>query len=118
MSKKIYATILLDEKDHYVYDDGNLPIRPDFDKELLKDIYKNETVTEKGYNMLPPSIQKIVDITQDEPTAPVTVPEINALADILLVIRGKHRCRSGKVFRFDNFTPILKEGNIEIFRRR
>ena len=118
MSKKIYATILLDEKDHYVYDDGNLPIRPDFDKELLRDIYKNETVTEKGYNMLPPSIRKKVDITQDGPTAPVTVPEIDALADILLVIRGKHRCRSGKVFRFDNFMPILKEGNLEIFRRR
>jgi hypothetical protein len=113
----ILATILLTIDDEYLCD-GDLPDRPQFDKKLLASIIKGETVSHEGYRMLPPSLQELVSITHGEPTAPITVPEINGLADILIVSRSRSRCHNGKKFRFDNFERILEQGQIEIWRRK
>jgi len=118
MSNKIYATLLLDENDHYVYDNGNLPNRTQWDKKLLSNIINKELVTNAGMELLPPSLQEKVRLTQGVPTVPITVPEIEALADILIITRVASTGQPGKKFRLDNFIPILKEQRIEVWRRK
>ena len=113
--KKIVATLLLDLNDNYVLNDGSLPKRPQWDKALLKTFVAGESLSKAGYDMLPRSMQSIVTI--DEPTFTVTIPEIDASADILLVSRSYTKGK-GKQFKFDNFKQVLKTGQLEIWRRK
>ncbi len=114
---KIVSTILLDEKNTYVYEDGSLPIRTQWDKELLSTFLLDENVSGEGFRMLPDSLgRKVAGITPGEPY-PITVPEIDGLTDILLVTRGQSKAKPGKKFRFDKFTCILKEQRLEIWKR-
>jgi hypothetical protein len=47
---------------------------------------------------------------------PIGIKEIDALADILIVIRSNSIC-DGKKFRFDNFDRLAVSGDIEIWKR-
>ena len=104
----IVSTILLTREDVYVGSKGELPHgRPDFDKELLTTLCKGQVVSLSAYEMLPPSIRRIVDVTdQIEPTIGITIPEINGLTDLLIVVRASGHTKGAK-FRFDNFEPIV-----------
>ncbi len=115
---KRYATILLDQKDQYVYTDNSLPERPSWDKELLAAMLDGEGISMAGYDILPFSLRKTVSITHGEPTGLVTIAEISALTDILIVVRSPSYKQIGKVFRLDNFEPIVKSGELEIWRRK
>jgi len=115
--KKMIATILLDENDCYVYDHDVLPKRTTWDKELLKAFITDENLSHKGYAMLPPSLQHKVGITSVKPY-PITVPEIDELADILIITRGKSGGLSGKRFRLNKFIAILKTEGLEIWHRK
>ena len=114
----ITTTLLVDTEDKYVYENGSLPMRTLWDKELLTSVITNGLVSQGGYDTLPPSLQKLVTITHGEPTAPITIPEIDGLTDILLVTRVASKGQSGKRFRFNNFKCILKEERIEIWKRK
>ncbi len=115
----IIATILLDEQDKYVYADDTLPARTTWDKKLLGTFINRQKVSKQGYDMLPPSLQKTVEQAKffEEPY-PITVPEIDALADILVVTRSTSRSLAGKIFRMDKFEPVLKSQGIEIWKRK
>jgi len=115
--KKYVCTLLLDQHDNYVYDDDTLPRRPLWDKELLTAFVKDERLSEAGYNMLPRSIAMLTTKSEYEPY-PITIPEIDGLADIILVTRGKGQPKSGKIFRFDNFRRILAADNLEVWSRK
>ena len=114
------ATLLLTKDDQYLIE-GRLPKRPDFDKELLAGLAKGLTVSASGYKMLPPSMKKDVFSpigNRVVPTYPVTIPEIDGLSDILLVVRSLEIGSSNsKVFRFDNFELMLKQREIELWKR-
>ena len=112
----IVGTILLTNNDEYVCN-NKLPERPLWDRELLKAVISGGTVSPKGYRMLPPSLEALVSITQDEPTAPITIEEIDSLSDLLIVSRTRSMCPNGKVFRLDNFEPIIKNEGVEIWKR-
>ena len=115
----IVGTILLDADDCYTYDNGELPNRPTFDKELLTFLVKGKAVSHKGYRMLPMSIKKVIsEITSKEPEFPVTIPEIDGLSDLLIVSRGNKNGENGKKFRFDKFKLITTQREIEIWKRR
>jgi hypothetical protein len=114
--KKTIGLILLDPNDIYVYNDGSLPIRPAWDKELLRSFADGEFVSIEAAKMLPPSIRKVVDVDY-EPTFPVTIREI-AKSDILLVTRSPAGMGSGKRFRFNNFTLIVSFPFFEIWRKK
>ena len=118
MSNKIFSTILLDEEDRYICDDG-LPHRQTWDKGLLKEIVRGETISEEASRMLPKSIVAVAyDITDEvEPSTGITIEEISALSDILIVSRSSKPCEGGKKFRFDNFKRIVKQPHLEIWRR-
>jgi hypothetical protein len=57
------GTILLTEDNCYVDDRKQLPHRPTWDKEWLTTLVKLNTVSKKGYAMLPPSIQEVSSVT-------------------------------------------------------
>ena len=119
MSQKIYSTILLDENDNYLCD-GKLPERRMWDKELLKSIVDGEIISKQAAELLPKSIKETAkDITNEvQPTVGITIEEISALSDILIVVRSGAVCKDNfKKFRFTNFKRILREFNLEIWKR-
>jgi len=113
-------TILLDTNDNYVDNQGKLPKRPDYDKELLKAFSLNQTVSKKGYDRLPPSMRKFLTITENtkEITMAVTIPEIAKYSDILLVNRSSENLENGKRFRLDDFYLLTKQGQFEIWLKK
>ncbi len=117
---KIVATILLDQDDNYLCGDKLPCNRPKGDKQFLKAMVSDETVSKEGYSLLPPSLQNIVgDHTNAVEPYPITIPEISALTDILIVIRANSLCViTGKRFRFTNFVKLISSGDIEIWRRK
>ena len=117
------ASIILTRDFVYVSDEGKLPSRKgvDFDKDLLTNLVRGNVVSKKGYAMLPPSIKENVFNTSGsvvQPQFPVTIPEIAAVSDILLVVRSSELGGGdSKVFRFDNFKLMLKQRDIELWER-
>ena len=115
----IVSTILLSTNNCYVDRQGKLPERPSFDKELLTTICSGQVVSKVGYKMLPPSIKdKVIMTEQVEPEVGITISEIDGLTDLLLVVRSKQECLGGKEFRFTNFECIIKDTQIEIWKRK
>ena len=114
----ICGTLLLSNNNRYVTDEGKLPERPKGDKQLLKALVESNTVSQEGYDMLPPSMQRIATITHGEPTLPVTIREINGLSDLLLVVRSYISIPGGKEFRLDNFQLISSSGQYSIYKRK
>ena len=111
-------TILLSKDGNYVGPNGELPKRPDYDKELLTAFCKNQIVSEKGMKGLPPSMRKIVKMQSmhdEEITMAVTIPEIATYSDVLLVNRSLENLENGKKFRLDNFKLLTKQGQLEIY---
>ncbi len=108
------GTILLDMYDNYVDDEGNLPSRPPFDKELLKAVIKGNTVTKDGEALLPDSLLKVAK--PNKSIVPITIREL-ANADVLIVVRSNVRLINGKKFRLDNFKRLNK-GTIQIYIRK
>jgi len=106
------STILLSSNDCYVNNNGNLPTRPSFDKELLTGICKNQSVSTDGFKMLPPSIRKSVNVL-NTCTLGITIPEINN-SDVILVIRS-NEIINGKKFRFNDFKLLVKENQLELW---
>ena len=115
------ATILLTKDDQYLIE-GRLPTRPDYDKDLLTGLARGMIVSKKGFDMVPNSIKREVHCPvgiSKEPNFPITIPEISGLADILLVVRSLEIGGSdSKVFRFDNFELLLKQREIELWKRK
>jgi len=111
------ATLNLTRDNVYCMENGDLPSRQMYDKDLLTGLAKGLTVSKKAYDMLPNSIKKEVFQDGREPTFPCTIPEISYLADIIIVVWSNEIGR-GKTFRFDNFEPLLKQRDISIYIRK
>lgn len=110
--------ILLSSDGCYVDDRRQLPYRPSWDKELLTAFVRCNTVSEKGYALLPPSIQQLTSITLGIPTMAITIPELDSLPNILLVTRSPRKVRNGKPFRLDNYRKIAESFQLEIYIRK
>jgi hypothetical protein len=107
------GTILLDPFDRYVDKDGKLPVRPYFDKALLKAICSKGTVSLLGFDLLPNSITSICQVDAYREDVMITIPELNE-ADILLVSRSDTVCEGGKKFRLHGFKKY-GDGNPELY---
>ena len=115
----IVGTILLTADRQYIIDEGRLPVRPAHDKELLTTLAKGNTVSQKGYDMLPPSIQKLVTVTKGQPSFPVTIKETDALSDLLIVSHSYEVSPVGKEFDLDRSFELLTVGKkTSLWRRR
>ena len=105
------GTILLDQVNNYIDNCGNLPIRPDFDKELLTTLVRGRSVSLAGFNMLPPSIRREINPRAD--IVAITIKELDA-CDVLIVSRSPIMYETGKKFRLDKFKQF-GSGNPEIW---
>ena len=116
----IVGTILLDSEDKYTDEVGNMPTSPAMNKVWLKALVKDEIISTQAYGILPKSISKVAKAVtnETEPTTPITIEEIDALSDILIVVRSLSLLENGKKFRFDNFSPVFKTELIEIWVRK
>ena len=115
----IISTILLSSDNFYVNENGELPKpRPPHDKQLLATLCKGQSVSQKAYDMLPPSIREVVKVTELEPTIGITIPEINALTDLLIVSRSNELIVRGKKFDLErSFKLLVKDRKIELWER-
>lgn len=108
----MFGTILLDYQDRYVVQ-GELPTRPEHDKDLLRAIVSSGYVTPEGKLRLPPSLQNV----RSDSTVAVTIKEL-ALADLLLVNRtmdNRNFSKACRQFRFTNHEFI---GKVEVWLRK
>ena len=110
------GTILLTRNNYYVDQSGDLPVRPKHDKMLLTEICARKTVSNAGYELLPPSIQKLCMVS-DNPQVPITIQELSQ-CDILIISRSPKEFIGGKIFRLDNFNCIVKDRKIEIWSKK
>jgi hypothetical protein len=110
-------TILLSKDSKYVSADGNLPKRPPYDKALLSAFCKDKVVSERGFNTLPNSLQKLVikQVGNQAITLGVTIPEIDEYSNVLLVSRSDEVLEGGKPFRMNKFHCLIKNKDIEVW---
>ena len=59
--------ILLDPGNKYVYEDGSLPIRPEFDKQFITEMITDKTVlcSQNVLDTIPPSMKRVANFTTD-----------------------------------------------------
>ena len=70
--------------------------------------------------MLPPSIRGTVQVVSDrvEPTIGITIKEIAALSDILIVSHSNELIVRGKQFRLDAFKLVVKDRKTSLYIRK
>lgn len=106
------GTILLTPGNKYCDNSGNLPSRPKHDKTLLTEICSGRRVSQKGYALLPQSIQQLCMVGNAE--VPITIEEI-AQSELLIVSRSTVELAAGPEFRFDNFKLLVKDRKVELW---
>jgi len=111
----IVGTILLTKSNKYVDDEGKLPKRPKFDKELLAGILAGRPVSEEGYKLLPQSLQALCYTSiAPQMRVPITIREL-AKSELLIVSRSQEDFEGGKEFRLNNFKCLVKDRKVEIW---
>lgn len=114
--------ILLDPANNYVYEDGSLPIRPDWDKAFIKQMIAGQTVlcSENVMDTIPESFKKIAWFTTDESMRHDInwgISTFKLFPNMILVSRGPATKKiPGKKFRLDNYINVFKdEKGLEIW---
>jgi len=112
------GTILLTKSHKYVDDFGNLPVRPDFDKKFLANFIEGGLVSERAFNLLPPSLKKLVKIgSNSEINTAIKIKEL-AECDLLVVVKSPKEIKNGKTFRLNKFKLLIEDTKIEIWKRK
>lgn len=117
--------ILLDPGNKYVYSDGSLPIRPEFDKQFITDMITDKTVlcSQNVLDTIPKSMLAVADFTTDmEADYDINwgISTFVDTPDMLLVTRAQVAKKlGGKVLRLDSFSQVFKdEKGLEIWLRK
>lgn len=117
----IVGTLLLDQNDVYAREDGSLPLRPSFDKQLLTGICEkqNALCSLNTSEQLPPSITDILKGLNNKmyPEDVALSPDMIDKHAHLLIITRNNEEGTGKKFRFDKFKRLVKMYDIEIWSR-
>lgn len=101
------GTILLNRHNHYLVN-GNLPLRPEGDKELLSALVANGVVSRQGWPLLPRSVQQRYVMSYADSNIAVTIPELGR-ADILLVNRALDEdVYTAKEFRLNKHKKVAE----------
>jgi len=114
--------ILLDPGNKYVYEDGSLPIRPEFDKQFITDMITNKVVlcSQNVLDTIPESMKRVAWFTTDM-NMPYDINwGISTFEDkpaMFLVTRSKvARELGGKVLRLDGYNKTFEdEKGLEIW---
>lgn len=117
--------ILLDPGNKYVYEDGSLPIRPEFDKQFITDMITDKTVlcSQNVLDTIPKSMRNVADFTtnmEDDYDINWGISTFVDTPDMLLVTRAQVAKKlGGKVLRLDDFTQVFTdEKGLEIWLKK
>lgn len=117
----IVGMLLLDQNDIYARDNGTLPKRPSFDKELLTGVCEkqNALCSANTAEYLPKSITNIIrnlNVGGLQGDVALSPDMIDKHAHLLIITRNDET-GTGKRFRFDKFKCLVKDNAIEIWCR-
>ena len=114
--------MLLSKDGFYLSKNGKLPTRPTWDKRFLVDMCRDMKVicSLATATTIPNSIHKAAELVTIEPTNEF---DINLgvktfkdhPVDLLIVTRSNSVFKTGKFFNLENYTCILKQGEIELW---
>lgn len=117
--------ILLDPEDNYVYENGSLPIRPNWDKMFIKQMIANQTVlcSENVMKTIPESFKRIAWFTTDD-NMPHDInwgiSTFNLLPNMIIVTRSTEtKNLPGKKFRLNKYLKVFEdEKGLEIWLKK
>ena len=114
------GTVLLSKDNFYIGTKGELPARPDWDKDFITNLIKGRKVLCSKNTLvdLPKSILDSAYFT----TNPTLEHDINFgissfkyKPDILIVVRSNENLNAGKLFRLNDYTLIHCSTNMEVY---
>jgi hypothetical protein len=112
---KRIGLILLDSEHRYVYENGELPRRPIWDKRLLREYLRGEIVSHEAYKDMPMSLKRVCT-PGDNYTVAFKIREI-AECDVIVAIIGEDRGLPGKEFRFTGYRLLVGGDSVEVWIR-
>ena len=118
----IVGMLLLDQDDCYVRDNGDLPKRPTFDKNLLLGLAQNQVpiCSENTARDLPPSLKALMmggSAVSNKGDLALSPDKIDEQAHLLIISRNHESGIGGKKFRFDKFKRVVSMHSLELWVR-
>lgn len=107
--------VLLSQDGFYLTDQGVLPSRPSFDKDLLLSLAKGARIL-CSHNTLVNLPKSVTNIAKSFTTDPAEPWDLNfgintfaeAYPDVMYVVKSDYECIKGKEFRMDVFNQCYK----------
>jgi dihydrofolate reductase len=113
---------LLTENNYYIDSDGKLPKRPTYDKQLLTELIRGETVCcgSNTWDSLPQSMKQLVRRRKcTEASINLGIATLYAHPPkLLIIVRSTEEFDDGKKLHLTNYKRLLREGNLELYIRR
>lgn len=110
------GVILLDQDNKYVYSDGSLPKRPEWDKQFLTDLIRGALVlcSENTFKTIPKSMLKVATFTTNifaDVDINFGIKTFGQMPpDLMIVVRGPEKSnKEGKTFRMNNYNKIFED---------
>lgn len=117
LDKKTVGIVLISKDEFYISDDGKLPKRPPFDKELITKLATDNIVlcSENTFPTIPPSIRKVVkELTTDINSNWNVNFGINTFkekTDYFILVKSNTDLGSGKTFNVDRLATNYTSWN-------
>lgn len=119
------AIVLISSDGYYLGEKGQLPKRPDFDKQLITSLATDKVVlcSENTYETIPPSIKKVAKkITTDRSElwdVNFGIKTYNINSDVFIVVNSTEPLNGGKEFKLDriteNYNKQFSFGQVDIY---
>lgn len=112
--------VLLSNDWYYISEEGKLPKRPSFDKELITEIARNKIIlcSPNTHSTLPPSIKKSCLAITNNPESKWDVnfgiKTFSEQCDVFIVIKSKEDLKTGKLFNFERIINLYKDHNKDL----
>jgi hypothetical protein len=121
------AIVLISKDGFYLGENGELPKRPSFDKELITSLAKDKIVlcSENTKNTIPPSIKKVAKAITTDPNDDweinFGIKTYNEDNDIFIIVNSEENLNSGKEFKLsrikDKYTEFMSFGQVDIYHK-
>jgi len=128
MTINTISTVLLSKDSFYLGEKGQLPKRPEWDKEYITNLVENKVILTSKTTLkdLPPSIIKNAKEVHTDENKQYDINfwiwtfKINS--DMFIIIRSTDNLEKWKKFKmkriFDNYNQIMNINNIEIYFKK
>ena len=121
------AVVLISRDGYYLGENGELPFRPSFDKELITFLATDKVVlcSENTEKTIPPSIRKVAKAITTDPTddwdTNFGINTFSEDSDYFVVVNSISDLGGGKEFKLsritDKYTLAVQFGPVDIYRK-